>query len=356
MTVYYTSNDPSTGFDATTTGNQATSFANKTGTWQVGTVLTALGHTHTYGSTTQADGDVALATGVSAVADMEVVYAQKLSAGWVQGVTHPAVGPVLRSNAAGTANYAVVISHSGSALVGYIFVKNGGSYSVVTGPVTISKTFTAGDVLWYRAQANGTTIRFRIWKDGTAEPGSWDVSVVDGTITAAGYAGLYNATDTLANGTISLAVDELQILSVGGGTLTVNNPGTVIAGSPMTVSGTYSGSAPTALDYQVDGGSWTAASSPTISGGTYSFSVTAPSAGSHTIGVRDHNDTSTAITSGSFTSTALTQVAPNNAAIVYSPYNWSVSSGNAITPNAGAYFSTLFTGTTCTLNCRHVEV
>ena len=151
MTIYYTSNDASAGFDATTAGNQATSFANIIGTWLVGTTLPTSGHTHTYGSTSKADGDIALATGVTAVADMEVLYAQKLATGWVQGTTHPTIGPVLRSNSAGTAHYAVVVSHSGSALVGYIFVKNGGGYSVAVGPTTISKTFAVGDVMWLRA-------------------------------------------------------------------------------------------------------------------------------------------------------------------------------------------------------------
>lgn len=45
-----------------------------------------------------------------------------------------------------------------------------------------------------------------------------------------------------------------------------------------------------------------------------------------------------------------TAIAPNNAALIYSPYNWSISAPSAISINAGAYFSTLFTGTTCLLN------
>lgn len=43
-------------------------------------------------------------------------------------------------------------------------------------------------------------------------------------------------------------------------------------------------------------------------------------------------------------------IAPNNAAIVYSPYNWLVGSGAAETINPGAYFKTCFTGSSITLN------
>jgi lysophospholipase L1-like esterase len=47
---------------------------------------------------------------------------------------------------------------------------------------------------------------------------------------------------------------------------------------------------------------------------------------------------------------AQVSIAPNNAAILYSPYNWNVASGSATTINAGAYFRTLFSGSSVTLN------
>jgi lysophospholipase L1-like esterase len=43
-------------------------------------------------------------------------------------------------------------------------------------------------------------------------------------------------------------------------------------------------------------------------------------------------------------------IAPTNAAIVYSPYNWSVTANAASTINSGAYFSLLFTGASCAMN------
>ncbi len=44
-----------------------------------------------------------------------------------------------------------------------------------------------------------------------------------------------------------------------------------------------------------------------------------------------------------------TVVAPNNSAIVYSPYNWLVGSSSANTICGGAYFKMAFTGSSCTL-------
>lgn len=85
-------------------------------------------------------------------------------------------------------------------------------------------------------------------------------------------------------------------------TLTVNTPATQTVGTPYNVTGTYANGTPTALDYSIDSGTtWTAAASPTISGGTYSFSITPTTASaSRTMMVRDHNSTSVTATSGTY--------------------------------------------------------
>ncbi len=43
-------------------------------------------------------------------------------------------------------------------------------------------------------------------------------------------------------------------------------------------------------------------------------------------------------------------VADNDPSILYSPFNWAVGSGNAVTINAGAYLRTMFTGNTCSMS------
>jgi lysophospholipase L1-like esterase len=52
----------------------------------------------------------------------------------------------------------------------------------------------------------------------------------------------------------------------------------------------------------------------------------------------------------SSTSSSSVTILPNNSAILYSPYNWLVTSAAAKTINPGAYLKTCFSGTSCTLN------
>ena len=53
------------------------------------------------------------------------------------------------------------------------------------------------------------------------------------------------------------------------------------------VEGRDGGAAPTGIEYRFDSGAWVAATSPTIAGGNFGFTVTAPAAGPHTISVRE---------------------------------------------------------------------
>lgn len=48
--------------------------------------------------------------------------------------------------------------------------------------------------------------------------------------------------------------------------------------------------------------------------------------------------------------TAVFLIAPNNSAIVYSPYNWLVTSGSAKSINPGAYFRVMYSGSLCIIN------
>lgn len=84
--------------------------------------------------------------------------------------------------------------------------------------------------------------------------------------------------------------------------LTVATPTAKTTGTAFSVTGTYANVTPTALDYSLNGGStWTAATSPTISGGNFSFSITIATANaSQTIKVRDRNAQTIIATSGTF--------------------------------------------------------
>lgn len=107
---------------------------------------------------------------------------------------------------------------------------------------------------------------------------------------------------------ITYANLKAQLAAAIGGTapaeaITVATPAAQTAGIAFTVSGTYANGSPTALDWSINGGSsWTAAATPTISGGAYSFGgVSVPSANaSQTVMVRDHNAQTVTGTSASF--------------------------------------------------------
>jgi len=99
--------------------------------------------------------------------------------------------------------------------------------------------------------------------------------------------------------------------------------GLVIEGQAFAISGTYTGLAPTGANVKVDSGSYATATGFSASGGNWSASITAPAFGSHTVTVQEANATSTTATSGSF----MVSVAPDNAALIYSPYNWAVGGG-----------------------------
>ena len=316
MTVLYSSNDVAAGFDPSATGAIAPNWASKQGTWQVGTSNLVGSHTHSFGSTTKLDGDVALLTGVTARAHMSLGYLQKVTSLTAAGGTPPALGPVLRMDPTYSNGY-VVVFQAGFAL--WLFKRTSGYFTAIGTSVTPAATFSVGDFMGVRAEAIGTTIRVRLWNATTGSEGAtWDVSVTDSSVGTAGFPGLYHSTNSTP--ALTLAVTDVVVSDTAvTQSVTVTTPSTQTAGAAMTVSGTYANGTPTALDYQIDGGAWTAATSPAISAGTFSFSITAPAAGSHTIGVRDKT-TLVSGTSGSFSTTS------GRTITVTTPSGWNAAS------------------------------
>ena len=215
MTLYYASTDLAAGFDARAAGSLPPGWTAPAGTWQIGTTQTGLGHSHSFGATSRADGDVALLTGMAAVADMDVLMAQKLT-GW--GSAAPLIGPVLRADAANANHYAIVAQGSGSSAAPWIFRKTAGTYSLLSntglfGSAAGTTAWTNGDIMWLRARVQGGTIRLRAWKAGNPEPAGWDATATDSTLTAPGIAGLYYATNGTAQP--AMAISEIQVSADG---------------------------------------------------------------------------------------------------------------------------------------------
>ncbi len=106
--------------------------------------------------------------------------------------------------------------------------RSNGSGSGATTQIGTGTTKTYSTNWWWaRLQATGTTIRYRIWQDGTSEPSSWDESVTDSTYASAGTAmvmGFQNTDvqdsflDDVAISNLSAGSDQVGIsdsLSVG---------------------------------------------------------------------------------------------------------------------------------------------
>ncbi len=135
-------------------------------------------------------------------------------------------------------------------------------------------------------------------------------------------------------------------------TPTIGAPGItgLTPGGTSTIGGSYAGSAPTGLTYSLDGGASVSVAA-TIGSGSYSFTVATPAAGSHSISVTGAGpNTATGGPTSFTTATGPTVIQPNNPALLYSPFNWQVTSTVATAWNPGAYVRTLFSGTACTLN------
>lgn len=64
-----------------------------------------------------------------------------------------------------------------------------------------------GTWYWTRGRANGTTLQTKTWEDGSAEPGSWALTVVDSSVTAAGWVGIFTA--------VGGTTYEVDVLGVG---------------------------------------------------------------------------------------------------------------------------------------------
>lgn len=228
-----------------------------------------------------------------------------------QPSTNAVSGPcVIAANAVGftSAPSSVVagalISVTGTVAPSGTPVQVGTSTSATTAPTAFQAAAVSGGTWSVSSNAPTSAGTYYLWAEQTGNTGVYAVS---GAIT------------------VSAAPSE---------TITVNTITAPAPSTAFTVSGGYTGGPPTALDYSSDGGStWTAAASPAISGGTYSFSDPGLSAGTYTIKVRDHTNTSVVGTSNSFTvaAPALATIASQSGVATFSqgvnPYPSSIAHG-----------------------------
>ncbi len=343
MSVVYSNN-----FDADTTGALPSGWANAVGTWVVGTTAPVSG-SKTLGSSSNGDGDVTLYTGSAAIADMQVDTRQIAVAA---SSNFPLIGHILRSDGSNSNHYVVLFTNvtaaSGQCL---IFKKVSGSYTMIhdTGlQAAFGVTGGAGVTVCIRTRIVGSTIEVGFAVGST--PSSWVFSKSDGSITAAGYPGLYNGKD---GKTITMAADDFIFddTATGASAVTLSGPSTGTTGSPSTnftvgANGAITGTV-TVTPSDSGGGGTFAPTSVNISSGspTATFTYTAASNGAHSISVTNggglSNPSALTYTSASGAATAVTMSGPSSGVSGVASTNFTVGANGSIsgtvvvTPSSG---------------------
>lgn len=192
-------------FDTDTAGALPPGWVNAKGTWAVGTSRPVSG-TQSFGSSAEADGDIAIYTGATAVADMQVDTSQVLA---TAAGAYPLISHILRSDASGQNHYAVLFSQvRTTGFTVFLFKRTSGTYTS-QGSQAVSMTLAAGDIVRVRSKIIGSAITLYIGRN--AEPSSTPIASFTNTlITAAGYCGLYYSKESVA----AMAIDNF-VLSDG---------------------------------------------------------------------------------------------------------------------------------------------
>jgi hypothetical protein len=158
------------------------------------------------------------------------------------------------------------------------------------------------------------------------------------------------------NGSLSNPSNITFVASSGAATaVTMSGPssGTVgVASTNFTIgaNGTITGTVTVTPSDSGGGGTFTPTSVAISSGTpTATFTYTPASTGAKTISVTNNGSLSNP-SNITYTASASATKPADDAGIVYSPSTWLVSGGVAKTINTGAYFKTVLTGTSCTLN------
>lgn len=354
MTTVYNSN-----YDAETAGVIASGFANKVGTWQVAADDPVSG-ANAFGSNSNGDGDVALITGIAASADMQIDTSQKVSTG---GPAFPLMGHVLRSDSANNNHYVIVFSTMSAAGGNIlIFKKVGGSYTLLS-TQAVSLAQALGDTIRLRTRISGSNIS--VWVGNGSLPGSPSATLTDSSITAAGYAGLYNGKDGVS--AITMTIDDMTVDDLASSSFAISShPSNATRTAPVTASFSVaaSGGTPT-YTYQWQRNPGGVGGWANVSGGsggtsaTYTTPATSVSGGSANSGdqyrcvVTDSAGSPASVTSNAATLTVNAGgvgIATSDSNWKFSPYNWATVSGAKVAVNGGAYCRLGFTGTGVTID------
>jgi hypothetical protein len=169
------------------------------------------------------------------------------------------------------------------------------SFNVEAASLVAPTGVTGGQSTTVSFTMAGLTTGYLVWMSGATEIGARvAVTGTSGAITAPLSAGSYALAlwDSAITGTGNklAAIASVPVAAPPSETITVNPVATLVAGSAIAVSGSYVNGTPAGLAWSVDGTTYTAASSPTIAVGSFSFTIPAgaiAAGGPYTLRVRD---------------------------------------------------------------------
>jgi len=292
----------SENFDSSTAGMLPSGWTAGSGTWAIETA--AFVSSPNGLSSATGDGSTIFYTGLGALADMEMRFDFNPHA------SNSCMAAMVRSTSDGQTGYIGGPTDATNLNSQWHIVKR--IAGVFTSLVNFSVPALSGNIS-VRMRVQGSTLSLNVWPAGTVEPSGWIGQTTDSSISAPGFAGIYNQGGVATSGADNFTLDNLitPIVSVA--------PSTVLAsstGNSLTLTGTatsWTAGTPGAPSFTVSDGSITAQvihsatsatltySAPSSSG---SVTIADPSSGVTTLLTVNSVATDFSITPGSNSTTA----------------------------------------------------
>jgi hypothetical protein len=181
-------------FDGSNVGSLPAGFANTSmvpghpGNYKVGNAGAISSPNSLYDASGNTEGS-ALWTNFLA-ADQAIQFDQIVS------LSGGVMSPLIRMSSNGKTGYGALISWSGLS-VKFVLINPNGAIATLASPAI--PAYPNGAQVTVKLQIQGTTLSFKSWVTGTAEPASWTATTTDSTYSAAGYGGFSNGGGAVDN-------------------------------------------------------------------------------------------------------------------------------------------------------------
>ncbi len=178
-----------------------------------------------------------------------------------------------------------------------------GTFNVESGTLGTLPAFVANQTASVPFTLGGIVTAYIAWWNGSSDVGGRVAVAGSSAAITAPAAGTYTLRlyDSAAGTTL---LDARTSVTIAAQTIGVTTPANTPLANAISVAGTYGNGTPTALDWSTDGGTtWHVASTPSIAGGAFSFTIPAGgvAAGTgYTLKVRDHTTGTSGSSSGTF--------------------------------------------------------